>query len=73
MAVAILLSLYIYKLAVDAMCVEQLMELLKLLVPLDTELQCLVDDLYATLLAATATVTATAFLSLTPRPVPLLE
>ncbi len=38
MAVAILLSLYTYELAVDVIYIEQLIELLKLLVPLDTEL-----------------------------------
>ncbi len=70
---AILLSLYTHKLAVDTIYIEQLIELLKLFIPLDTELQYLVDDLHATLLAATATATATTFLSLTPRPILLLE
>ena len=42
-AVALLLALDLYKLAVDTMYVEQLVEPLELLVPLYLDLECLVD------------------------------
>ena len=57
-AVAGLLSLREHKLAVDIICVEQLIEPLKLLVLLYITLICLVDGLDAVLETATATATA---------------
>jgi hypothetical protein len=64
------------------MCVEQLIELFKLLILLYVYLKCLVDGFNATLLPATATTTAllrlalspaTTLLCLTLSPAPLLN